>query len=1025
MHMLPNNPTSRSDTSAPHLRTPIAPLLTNWDIRRERCHQARWAFIVLMLAVLGASLGVQSARAQQPTAGSTSMLPPLFSSGADQSEPSQSLDTTANTGSSAVPPNANANPMQSTTTSLGSDASVPLSADQIFAILQQEPDALVELKSLMADMAQQQGTPLQADSITDQMLYSKVSSSPELRANITIFLRSRGYVTDSGLDGFAAGDNSEDAFSSLQTSQASGQQLPGMQLPLTASPDGSDVSGASTLGAGNTRDVIPPAASSRRNAGLNATNEPQVLRRPAPYNMLALRDLYTQLPEQDGKLKRFGSNVFLRRGSYATNQIAPNGRSMPLDIPPGPDYVVGPGDNLTISLWGGISQSLTRTIDRDGKVDLPDAGPIQVAGLSLERVQGTITGALKKQYRDVQVAVTIARLRSIRVYVVGDVQRPGAFDISSLSTPLNALFAAGGPTSIGSLRVLRHYRGGRLVGEIDLYDFLLRGVQNEDRLQSGDTVEVPPAGAQIYVYGAVKRPAIYELRGETTLADVIGDAGGATVSAELGHIVIDRIDANHQRETVSLHLPAASNAESARAAIAAFSVRDGDRVHVSAILPYSQRVIYMEGHVVRPGRMSYHEGMQLNDVLHSYQDLLPEPADRGEIVRLVPPDLHPETIDFNVPDVLIGNSNYPLEPFDTVRIFGRYEADAPRVTIGGEVLRPGNYALSHGMTAAQLVRMAGGFKRDALLTDADLTSYQVEAETKVVIDRKSIRIGDAVDHPNSGDDVPLKPGDVLTVHQLTGWNDIGASITLEGEIAHAGTYGFEQGERLSSILRRAGGFRTTSYPAGAVLIRQEVRQLEEKSREELIRQIETSSASARLSPNLGNGDQSATLQLISQQQNEVLSRLRSQPASGRLVIHISADISSWENTPADIEVRAGDVLRIPKRPGFVLVTGQVYNASAITFLPGKNAGWYLHRAGGVTQIANTKQIFIIRANGSVVGREPSLWLANDVLSTRLEPGDVVVVPQKIIGASLVWRNLLTVAQIASSVAFTAAVAGVL
>lgn len=331
--------------------------------------------------------------------------------------------------------------------------------------------------------------------------------------------------------------------------------------------------------------------------------------------------------------------------------------------------------------------------------------------------------------------------------------------------------------------------------------------------------------------------------------------------------------------------------------------------------------------------------------------------------------------------------------------------------------------LSHGMTAAQLVRMAGGFKRDALLTDADLTSYQIVAGAKVVTDRKSIRIGDAVDR--SGDDVPLKPGDVLTVHQLTGWNDIGASIKLEGEIAHPGTYGFEQGERLSSILRRAGGFRDTSYPAGAVLTRDEVRKLEEKSREELIRQIETSSASARLSPNLGSGDQSGTMQLIAQQQSEVLSRLRSQPASGRLVIRMSADISSWENTPADIEVRAGDVLRIPKRPGFVLVTGQVYNASAITFTPGKTAGWYLHRAGGVTQVANKKQTIIIRANGSVVGREPSLWFDQNVLDTKLDPGDVVVVPQKIIGASLLWRNILTVAQIASSVAFTAAVAGAL
>jgi protein involved in polysaccharide export with SLBB domain len=329
------------------------------------------------------------------------------------------------------------------------------------------------------------------------------------------------------------------------------------------------------------------------------------------------------------------------------------------------------------------------------------------------------------------------------------------------------------------------------------------------------------------------------------------------------------------------------------------------------------------------------------------------------------------------------------------------------------------------MTAAQLVRMAGGFKRGALLDDADLTSYQVTGGTKVVSERTSIRIGDAVIHHDGGADVVLKPGDVLTIHQLTGWSDIGSSIKIEGEISHPGSYGIQQGERLSSILRRAGGFRDTSYSTGAVLLRDEVRRLEEKSREELIRQIETSSTAARIAPSIGPNDQSGTLQLIAQQQQQVLSRLKSQPASGRLVIHISNDIASWENTPADIEVRAGDVLRIPKRPGFVLVSGQVYNTSAITFTPGQTAAWYLRRAGGPTEIANKGEIFVIRANGSVVGRGSGSLFNHNVLSTRLEAGDVVVVPQKIIGASLFWRNLLTVAQLSSSIAITAAVAGLL
>ena len=207
---------------------------------------------------------------------------------------------------------------------------------------------------------------------------------------------------------------------------------------------------------------------------------------------------------------------------------------------------------------------------------------------------------------------------------------------------------------------------------------------------------------------------------------------------------------------------------------------------------------------------------------------------------------------------------------------------------------------------------------------------------------------------------------------------------------------------------------------GAVLIRQQVREVEQKSRDELIRQIETNSAAARLSPSAGTS--SSSLQLIKAQQDQVLSDLKSHPPTGRMVIHISADIDSWANTPADIEVRRDDVLMIPKQPGFVLVTGQVYNATALTYAPDKTAAWYLSHAGGTNATANRKEVFIIRANGSVIGRHSGGHFDPGVLSTKLNPGDVVVVPQKIIGVSAFWRNLLSVGQLAGSVAITAGVA---
>ena len=854
----------------------------------------------------------------------------------------------------------------------GTSAEGPaLPADRLIEILRQQPELLDNLKTAAAQRMQDQGLAVRESEITDDAVFDRIERDASLRVTLTQQLKDKGYLTPDDLE--ALGTSKTEATSPRQRRKPAKEKEP-------------EISGDQ--------------------------NQPQTTDRPNPYPGLpALQDLYRQLQNQKASPQRFGADIF-RNGTG-------NLDSLPMDLPAGPDYVLGPGDGLDINVWGSVSQRLTRTVDRQGKVALPETGDVVVAGLSVAEAKNTIERALRQQFRDISVELSLTRLRTIRIYVVGDVLRPGAYDISSLSTPLNALYAAGGPTARGSLRTVRHYRGERLVREVDLYDLLLRGVRlDAARLEPGDTVLVPPVGPQITVAGMVRRPAIYELKGPTELSELLDLAGGVLVSATLRQINVERIEAHERRVMLSVQLPPSGDRAVVQQALGNFHVQDGDRVLISPILPYSDETVYVEGHVFRPGKIPYHKGIEIKDVIRSYQDLLPEPADHAEIIRLEPPDYRPSTIVFSLGEVLGGEDPIELHAFDTIRIFGRYEIDPPKVSIYGDVLRPGKYPLGDKMSASDLVRMAGGFRRSAYTASADVSSYVIQNGARVRTQHQTIEIAKAL-AGNSSADVVLKPGDVVTIHQLSGWKEIGASVTIKGEVQYPGTYGIEEGEKLSTLLLRVGGFRSESYPEGAVLERVQVREIAEKNRQELIQRIQSASFTPKLG--LAASDQANVGQAMFLQRQQIVKTLRTQPASGRLVIKISSNIKQWQNTPADIELRAGDVLTIPKRPNFVMVSGQVYNASAITYAPGKNAEWYLRQAGGPTDMANKKDIYIIRANGSVIGRGGSSgWWSGSVLSSAIHPGDTVVVPEKILSPGGFWKTALNSAQVISSVAIAAA-----
>lgn len=942
-----------------------------------------------------------------------------------------------------------------------------------------------------------------------------LSPSPQLNGSPLIQTR----LSNGGLANGGTGSDSADLSRMVATSTSrdpsSLQASPDMLerfLSVTRSTEGnSDNSfptggSAATSDASYSRDVRSARTTVRNFAG--DSPDGNIVQKRSPYaDVPSLADLYVQVSAHDRKLQHFGVDILTRD--------ARDSATLPMDLPAGPDYVVGPGDGLAIDFWGGISQRLQRTVDSEGRISLPEYGPILVSGKTLGDVQLTVQQLMRTQLRDVSTDVSLSRLRAVRVYVVGEVAEPGAYDVSSLSSPLNALVAAGGPTERGSLRSMKHFRGKQLIEVVDAYDLLLRGVgPDQKRLENGDSLLVPPLGPQVTIDGMVRRPAIYELRGNTSLEDALELAGGILPAAALRHVEVERIVAHENRTMLSLDLSDKDNTDSAETKLQSFQIQDGDRIHIFPIAPYNDKAIYLQGHVLRPGRYSYTEGMTVRDLVASYSDLLPEPAGQyAEIIRLNAPDYRPSVESFNLAAALENPESAPkLHPLDTVRIFGKYDFQpAPQISVDGEVRAPGRYATSGQMHFRDAIYQAGGVTPNAALDSAQIIRTDAEGTSKVlsvnvrealagqpgenlilapndriVVHQRATKIEPPAvyvggDVPNPGrypltsemrvDDLlrlagGLKPssdaqsavlthhegqqpgsaqletvklnlsaavaghddenkllsnGDVLTIRQNPGWNDLGASVTIRGEVEHPGTYGIRPGESLSSVLQEAGGFTQQAYLYGTVLTRREVRELELKSREELVERMKSVETELKALPENDTDEKNQKLTAIAQNET-ALTQLETHLPIGRVVIQGALDEKSFDRSAGATPLRNGDVILVPKKPNYIVVQGQVFNATAVGYVPGRSANWYLGQAGGLTEIADKKAVFVIRADGSVLTAKNnrSMW-SGDPMDAVLMPGDVIVVPEK--APKVGNRNfmpLMQSAQVATSIALAVA-----
>lgn len=722
------------------------------------------------------------------------------------------------------------------------------------------------------------------------------------------------------------------------------------------------------------------------------------------------------------EIKQFGYDFFKNSAQLAGSMD---------NFPVGDSYILGPGDTISIAVWGSINARHELTVDRNGEIIIPRAGSVKVWGLSYEKAREAIAKAMSRYFKNYEMSVSLGRLRSIQVFVVGEVEMPGSYPVSSLATVINALSAAGGPTKNGSLRAIRLTRANMPAEEIDLYEMFLSGDRSKDvRLQNGDTVFVPVIGPVAAVAGEVKRPAIYETRGKQTLADVIQMAGGITASGFTGRLQIERFSGNSSRIVLD-YLPQDGRMDAATSGI---EIQDRDMVKIFPVQAAVRQVVSLKGNVARPGEYQFRKGMRIKDVLSGFADLLPEShLAAAEITRLALPDYHKEVLSFNLGKALEGDAgeNVLLQEQDTIRVFARGEMqEKPIVTINGNVVNPGTFDYYPGMTVRDLVAAAGSHTRNALLDMAELSRITVSGD-RASATRLQIDLGKALNGVPEHN-LPLQADDVLIVRGITGWKESADKfIRLTGEFKFPGIYSVGVNEKLSSLIARAGGYTDRAYLRGAKFTRQSVQKEQQKRMNEIIIKTEKEilqKQASLASVAASKEELEATRSALEALQKD-LERMKTLKAEGRVVIRLS-HIDELKRSSYDLDMEGGDVLEVPPRPNVVHVMGQVYNPTAFVYLPENSlVESYLNKAGGATNDAESSEMYIIRADGSVFSRQQSSfgikwsdeakqWSFGSFMSTFLEPGDALVVPQKL--ERTAWlRDIKDITTIISQIALTA------
>ena len=693
-----------------------------------------------------------------------------------------------------------------------------------------------------------------------------------------------------------------------------------------------------------------------------------------------------RLDETSQALQPFGYDLFA--GEPSSFQQASH-------IPVSADYLLGPGDTLEVSFYHKLNESYSLEINRDGSIDFPNLGPIHLAGITFSDAKDLLQKRIRNEMIGVEASISMGELRSIQVFLLGEAYKPGSYTLSALSTITNALFLAGGVSDIASLRNVQLKRGGKLIASLDLYDLLLQGDTSQDvQLQSGDAIYIPTVDRVAAVDGAVRRPAIYELKGTVTAEQLIALAGGLQPNAFVQRARIHRVGNSGFMAVIDMDLTTAKGLRT--------PIKSGDRLMIDEVVEEQESVVTVLGHVHYPGKFLWRDGLRISDLISNVNALKPDAdLDFALIRRETPPvgKIEPLFVDLGAvladPD---SRFNLRLFPKDTLAIFSnkkdraellqgfieelRLQARSGEMAriavINGTVRSPGEYPLTTNMTLTQLIAAAGGLNEEAYTQAVELSRHDYSNSEQVESDHFSLKLADAIRHPDQ--DPLLMPYDVISVRTIPEFHET-LNIELKGEVKFPGVYTFKRGETLSQVVARAGGLTALAHSDAAVFTREDLREQEAERLKDLRERLRAEVAASGLEKaNEGksvDADESA----------RIVEQLDASTALGRLVVDLSAIL---DGSADDVVLKDGDLLVVPEFRQEVSVVGEIQHPSAHLFDATLDIDDYLELSGGTNRRADSRHIYIVKADGSVALPKRSGWFRNR--RVNIDPGDTIIVP---------------------------------